>query len=108
MATFATLDTTHSNKIDVAADIREFADRAAAEAWLASSYNELEDGERLVFEYGEFPDCWFIERRRPEEDAVFGPFSGEGLIIQVPGYHPGGNVYWVTPRAGILTVQVLS
>lgn len=88
------------------APIRPFRTAAEAEEWLLAAH-DLEPGERPVVKVGEFGDCWTMCHRPPELDIGLGswsPFTIEELIVQAPGTHPGGRMWWVTPRPPVLVV----
>lgn len=102
---YATLDfdgeTIHEN-----ADIFAFDTRAEAEAYLVNGI-DLDEWTAGI-EEGRFADCWFKAHSEPDEGSDYlAPFAMDDLIVQRPGQHPGGNRYWITPRAEVL-VAVLT
>lgn len=94
--------------IDVNADIYAFDTREEAESFLLDprdlSDNELEYLEFKI-ETGRFSDCWRKYCTEPTPNSSFlDPFDFDDLYIAKPGEHPGGNVYWITPRPDVLVV----
>lgn len=84
------------------ARIRPFRTAAEAEEWLLDAYPITVPGERPVFKIGEFGDCWI--KLHSIKDLSVWQFSREQLNIQAPGTHPGGRMWWVTPRPPVLVV----
>lgn len=78
-------------------------------------YDSLDELKKAVIEYpegysegdfyisdvkdGSFADCW-IKARSLEHQESWEEEAGP-LRILSPGQHPGGNCYWIEPRADI-------
>jgi hypothetical protein len=91
-------------------------DRIMQDAHIAAFYSERDMCEYLeemwlpkewrtfrVLE-GSFGDCWQRFHHEPTEaDLVhLAPFTSlDDFFISPPGTHPGGPVWWVTPRATV-------
>jgi hypothetical protein len=90
------------------ADISVFATKAEAEAFLREPYtagNGWDEGS-VVIEVGQFGDCWIKSMEAPKVgQSWIAPFSYMQLLIQRPGEHPGGKMYWTTPRPDVLVVS---
>lgn len=102
---FTTLDA-DGHKITENARIAAFDTEAEAHEYLASAYRAgLDDGETITFDDGDFGDCWLKLADGPEAGQI-APFSAEDVSVLHPGQHPGGDLYWVTPRSSIIVAIV--
>jgi hypothetical protein len=88
------------------ADIRAFNSREDAVQYLLSSYGSEWNKDGVVIEAGSFGDCWTKSHEAPRVGGHrFSPFSYTQLIIQRPGQHPGGKMFWTTPSPDVLVVS---
>ncbi len=96
----------NGERIEENAVILPFPTREAAEGYLREPY-DLDYGETLEFEPGDYSDCWIKSHGKPTVgDPVLEPFTYNDVIIQRPGTHPGGGVYWLTPSREVLVAVV--
>ena len=111
---YATTDITHGTTIDQNASIQAFPSREAAEQYLRATLCEADlaaDGFRLEITEGDFSDCW-VKWSKPPTDMDFlhglAPFAKDDLIVSPPGSHPGGHMWWITPRPPVLVAEMVS
>lgn len=101
---YATIDSEYGH-ISEDADIFAFDTRDEAEAYLRAGY-DAEDWS-VEIDDGLFGDCWIKLHREPSDDEpFFAPFTADDLIVQRPGQHPGGRVWWISPRVDVLVAKV--
>jgi len=103
---YATLDS-EAGHIEEDAHIASFKTYQDSVLYLAhKAIDYLEPGEVMTYEAGDFSDCWIKSIPNPENGCLQewdgNPFSVDDMMIQRPGDHPGGKVYWVTPRHTVL------
>lgn len=104
---YATIDY-DGDVIERDAHISVFDSREDAVAFLSQSYTRESgwDPESIVIGPADFADCWI---KSPEPPRVgtrwLAPFSYTQISIKRPGEHPGGKVYWITPKPDILVVK---
>jgi hypothetical protein len=95
-----------NGKIDQGADISAFPTEQEARDWLLKAFEGSglqEDGFEIVIETGSYGDCWIKYSRAPEDhDRWVTPFALDDLYVAAPGQHPGGKIYWITPRPDVL------
>jgi hypothetical protein len=104
---YATRDTHDSgDSIAEGAEIIGFGEYDDAIAYVSEGI-DLEPGERIVVEPGEYGDCWLKLRSDPQgDDFLFEPFTPDQVSIQRPGQHPGGRAYWVTPYPKVYIARI--
>jgi hypothetical protein len=85
-------------------DSREKAVAALREVNADLIADMAEKGLSPVVTEGQFGDCWIKSTEPPAPHWKTAPFSIDDLDVLRPGQHPGGNSYWVTPRAEILVL----
>ena len=83
--------------------------REEAEAALRETNADLiadmaEEGLSAVISEGQFGDCWIKSTQAPGDHWSTSPFSIDDLDVLRPGQHPGGDFYWVTPKANVLVL----
>ena len=104
---FATQDS-DGFKILENANIRGFETRQEAEEWLREPYaGALDEFESIRFAMGEYGDCWVKTMAAPDDTSRWlDPLTLNNVIVQRPGSHPGGRMYWVTPTVDVLVAIV--
>jgi len=109
---YATVDN-DGDRINDSADIVAFETEAQAREWLVDFYDRADwKRETAVIEPGRFGDCWIKTYSEPKTEKgklIVGafdcePFGVEQLYIASPGQHPGGRVWWISPRVEVLAV----
>lgn len=102
---YATLDA-DGEQIAQNAVILAFDTYEEARDYVESAYRDgMDEGETLGVQVGDFGDCWLKLRSAPDAEEI-APFDADNIIVQRPGQHPGGNVYWITPRSEILVAKI--
>ena len=100
--------TRHANDTQIVedAEIYVFGTRAEAEAFLRKGF-DFEFEVEVV--RGDFSDCWkkFYTFTPDKDAASMFPFESDDLIVQPPGSHPGGKMYWITPQPEVLVAVSL-
>lgn len=92
-------------KIASNATIFAFQTREEAEAWLRKPFGSEWDQASIKIGHGHFGDCWIKTLKEPEADEKWlAPFRLDECIVQRPGSHPGGRMYWITPATDVLIV----
>lgn len=113
MTIFATIDN-EGAFINENADIIAFETIEAAREYLLRSYDATEwDRETATIEAAEIGDCWVRFWSEPtseqlEEVARKNGMKADDLHIDRPGQHPGGKVWWVSPRVEVLVVSAIT
>lgn len=104
---YATHDHDGEGNINENADIQKFSSREKAEQYLRRTF-DLEAGDEVKIIEGGYKDCWIKTINKPKVgDFVLAPFSYTQVIIQRPGSHPGGNMYWLTPSPDVLVAVLI-
>lgn len=105
-AYYATHESTN-HVIDKFASICQFERREDAVGWLTAELPALGLDQEFHIQKGRFTGCWIERSARPLRPSIE-CFPLAELIILAPGTHKGGDVWWITPQAKILTVSVRS
>lgn len=99
MTYYATLDA-DGEHIHENAHIEAFTTYDAMLEWLAEAYSNLKTIKPVK---GQFGDCW-KKRREIYGPGDFEPFDPDDIHLAPSGTHPGGSVYWITPRVAVYVV----
>lgn len=61
------------------------------------------DGGEGSIQHGRFADCWIKSLEAPRVGTHWiAPFRLHQVSVLRPGEHPGGDVYWVSPRENVI------
>lgn len=106
---YATKDSDGPN-IEEGAHIHAFETESEAKAFLMADYKESEwDRATARIEPGSFGDAWHKRHKAPRVgDTILSPFSYAHCVVLRPGQHPGGKVFWITPKAEVLTLAAIT
>lgn len=91
------------------AHISAFDSIEDAKAHLLQSYDPAEWNHATAEfdEWASVSDCWIKTTINPHDDEnsdIFAPLTRDQVSIQDPGQHPGGNVWWISPRVPVLVL----
>lgn len=106
MTVYATIEN-ENGYISEDAAIFPFGTEADARAYLLRGFDESDwDLSSAVIESGRFSDCWVKCLNKPRlDDPAFEPFGPQDLYVASPGEHPGGRMWWITPRVDVLVLS---
>lgn len=112
MTIYATTDA-DGGRVSQNATIHAFASEQEARTYLLRGYDAADwKLETAEIGAGDFGDCWVKVHSAPQiegDKLIAGlfdcaPFKADQLIVQSPGQHPGGRVWWIEPSEEVLVV----